>query len=76
MTADIVAEGNIIVGRPIVVEGPSPRADFGVVFEDDDTTGYLYGLDFSREENPIVDAMHIDMARQNARATPIHARHI
>jgi hypothetical protein len=29
------------------------------VFEDDGTTDYLYGLDFSREDNPIVDALHI-----------------
>jgi hypothetical protein len=32
---------------------------FGVVFEDDGDTGYLYGLDLTRQEQPIVDALHI-----------------
>jgi hypothetical protein len=59
MAADLVAEETIIVGQPIVVEGPSPSAPFGVVFEDDGTTGYLYGLALAREGSPIVDAMHI-----------------
>ena len=63
MTADIVAEETIIAGQAVEVEGPSPRADFGVVFEDDSTTGYLYCLDFPCEENPLVDAMQIDTAR-------------
>jgi hypothetical protein len=59
MPVQLVAEQTITVGKPVVVEGPSPSAAFGVVFEDDGTTGYLYGLDFSRQDNPIVDAMHI-----------------
>lgn len=59
MPVQLVAEETFTVGKPIVIEGPSPCADLGVVFEDDSTTGYLYGLDFSRQEDPIVDAMHI-----------------
>jgi hypothetical protein len=59
MAVDLVAEETITVGQEIVVEGPSPHTPFGIVFEDDGITGYLYGLDFSREGNPIVDALHI-----------------
>jgi hypothetical protein len=71
MAADIVAEATIIAGQPIAIEGPSQRVAFGVVFEDDGTTGYLYGLDFSREENSIVDAMQIyDVAEVSDRDKP------
>jgi hypothetical protein len=71
MPAQLVAEQTITVGQPVVVEGPSPSTGFGVVFEDDGTTGYLYGLDFSRQENPIVDAMNIYNVEQVAdRAKP------
>lgn len=59
MPAELVAEATITVGEPIAVEGPSPGSAFGVVFEDDGDTGYLYGLDFARKGNPIVDALHI-----------------
>jgi hypothetical protein len=59
MPANLVAEETIAVGQPVVVEGPSPSAQFGVVFEDDGNTGYLYGLDFTRQGNPIVDALHV-----------------
>jgi hypothetical protein len=59
MPAEVAAEETIAVGQPVVIEAPSPRAPYGVVFEDDGTTGYLYGLDFSREGNPIVDALHV-----------------
>ncbi len=41
------------------VEAPSPRTSFGVVFEDDEETGYIYGLELSQQGNPIVDAMHL-----------------
>jgi hypothetical protein len=30
-----------------------------VVFEDDGDTGYFYGLDLARPDNPIVDALHL-----------------
>jgi hypothetical protein len=59
MPAELVAEETITVGQPVTIEGPSLEADFGVVFEEDGTTGYLYALDFSRTEQPIVDAVHI-----------------
>jgi hypothetical protein len=59
MPVRLVAEQEIRVGEPSVVEGPSPTPPFVVVFEDDGSTGYLYALDTSRAGNPIVDAMHI-----------------
>jgi hypothetical protein len=59
MAVQVVAEQSIIVGSKSVVEGPSPSQPFGVVFEDDGETGYLYGLDFGSNDNPIVDALHI-----------------
>lgn len=44
------------IGTPSVVEAPSTDSRFVVVFEDDGETGYLYGLDTSRDQ-PIVDAL-------------------
>jgi hypothetical protein len=71
MPAELVAEQTITVGDPTVVEAPSPCADYGVVFEDDGTTGYLYALDFARTDNPIVDALHIyDVANVTDRDRP------
>jgi hypothetical protein len=59
MPIEIVAEQTINVGQPCVVDGRSKQSQLAVVFEDDGDTGYLYGLDFSREGNPIVDALQI-----------------
>ena len=69
MPVELVAESTIIVGKPMTLEGPSPLAKFGVLFEDDGETAYLYGLDFANEENPIVDAMHIYNVAQVADRT-------
>lgn len=54
----------LVVGRPIVVEAPSPGGRFGVVFEDDGDTGYFYALDFSAGDNPIQEAVAIYNAAQ------------
>jgi hypothetical protein len=71
MPAHLVAEETITAGQAVVVEGPSPSAHFGVVFEDDGRTGYLYGLDFTRQDNPIVDALHVyDVAQVADREKP------
>ena len=59
MAVHLVAEETITVGQPVTIEGFSPTTQFGVVFEDDGDTGYLYGLDLADEEQPILDAMHI-----------------
>jgi hypothetical protein len=59
MPPQLVAEQTIHVGQPVVVEGPAPNTHYGAVFEDDGATGYFYGLDFTRAEQPIADARHI-----------------
>lgn len=59
MGVKLVAEQEIRVGEATVIEGASPTPPFVVVFEDDGATGYLYALDKSRTDNPIVDALHI-----------------
>jgi hypothetical protein len=64
MPVQLAAEQTITVRDKVVVEGPSPSQPFGVVFEDDGETGYLYGLDFSRQDNPIVDALQIYNVQQ------------
>ena len=59
MTATVVAEETYTVRTPTVVEAQSPTTGFGVVFEDDGTTGYLYALDLGRGDNRICDALQI-----------------
>ncbi len=59
MAVNLIAEQQILVGEPTVLEGPSPTPPFVVVFEDDGETAYLYALDTTRDDNPIVDAMLI-----------------
>jgi hypothetical protein len=59
MPAKKVAAQEIKVGNEFVIEGPSPTPPFVAVFEDDGETGYFYALDTTREENPILDALHI-----------------
>ena len=59
MPSTVEAEETIQVGHEIVVASRSPTAEFEVVFEDDGTTGYFYGVDSSSKEIQILDAMHI-----------------
>lgn len=59
MAAQFVAEQTLTVGEPAVVEAHSPCSHYLVVFEDDGNSGYLYGLDTHRKDNPVVDALHI-----------------
>lgn len=57
--AMINADTKFAVGTETVLESGSLKNSLMVVFEDDGDTGYLYGLDRSREGNPILDALHI-----------------
>jgi hypothetical protein len=59
MSATTVAREELFPGQAVVIEGPSPIGALSVVFEDDGDTGYFYGLDFAKSENPIIDALHI-----------------
>jgi hypothetical protein len=71
MSVQLAAEQTITVGEKVVLEGPSPSQPFGIVFEDDGETAYFYGLDFSKKDNPIVDALHIYNVQQvSDRHTP------
>ncbi|WP_444890130.1 DUF2251 domain-containing protein [Microbulbifer sp. DLAB2-AA] len=57
--AMIYAETEFTVGVETTLESGSPKNSYMVVFEDDGDTGYLYGLDRSRDDNPVLDALHI-----------------
>src|SRR4051794_26080886 len=59
MAVKLIAEQEIRVGEPVVVEGASPTPPFVVVFEDDGDTGYFYALDTSSTDNPTIGAMQI-----------------
>jgi len=59
MGSRITKEQTIRVGEKVVIEGPSPSTSFSVVFEDDGETGYFYGLDMSRQDDLILDALHV-----------------
>src|SRR5579862_644513 len=59
MRLRVVVEQELLVGRPIVIEGPAPEGNCLAVFEDDGDTGYFYAVDRSLEPEPIRDALHI-----------------
>lgn len=54
---------NLVVGKATTLESVSPSSRYAVVFEDDGDTGCFYGLDTSRGNNPIIDALQIYNAR-------------
>lgn len=75
MPVVLVAEQTLTVGTATVIEAPSPITRFGVVFEDDASTGYFYGQDFAKGDNAIVDALHIyNVADVVDREKPSHVR--
>lgn len=47
------------VGRASIVESKSPKREFSVLFEDDGTVAYFYGLSTRPGNNPILDTLHI-----------------
>lgn len=51
-------EETFIVGEDTFFDSISPASSFGVVFEDDLTTGYFYAIDKQSDIN-ILDALHI-----------------
>lgn len=71
MPIQVTAEQEFLVGQPTVVEGPAPEGPFVAVFEDDETTGYFYALDTSKEDQRIQDALQIyNVANVTDRARP------
>ena len=61
----------IRLGESVVVDATPDGSRYGVFFEDDGETGYLYGLDHAREEMPIVDAMMIYQISESSRGREI-----
>jgi hypothetical protein len=71
MPIHVVAEQQLLVGQPTVIEGPAPTGSFVAVFEDDGETAYFYAVDRSLEPNPIRDAVHVyDVAQVTDREEP------
>jgi hypothetical protein len=63
-------EQQIRVGLSTVIEAAPEGGRYGLVFEDDGATGYLYGLDTTQREQPIVDALHIYNVSDTNRGQP------
>lgn len=59
MPIQVTAEGEFMVGTPVVLEAETIDGPWGCVFEDDGETAYFYALDFRNEQQPIVNALHI-----------------
>lgn len=59
MEAAIYVEETLNIGTDTYIDSMSPIGRYGVVFEDDIRTGYFYALDMEKEDNPIVEALHI-----------------
>jgi hypothetical protein len=59
LAASSVTKEMLHVGVGCVIQSPSPIGRYEAVFEDDGDTGYFYALDLEKENNPIVDALHI-----------------
>jgi hypothetical protein len=55
----VVAQQRFFPGQAFALSAPSHRTSFAAVFEDDGETGYFYGLDNSRRDQPILDALHV-----------------
>ena len=71
MGSSIQLQETLHVGQAAAYKSVSPKASFAVVFEDDGDTGYLYALDTTRTEQPILDTLHIyNVANVTDRSKP------
>ena len=71
MPSSIQVQKTITVGKSSTIESPSPCTHYSVVFEDDGKTGYFYGLDKSKGDDPICDALQVyNVAAVADRDTP------
>lgn len=59
MSIIVTAQQRIRIGDPTHVQGDAPEGSHSAVFEDDGDTGYFYALDFSADDEPVRDGMHI-----------------
>ena len=70
LSVTLGAESTVSPGTELRIESKSPTSASGVVFEDDGTTGYLYGVDHADSQNLIQDAMLIYDVAQLPNRTP------
>jgi hypothetical protein len=64
MPSTVVAQSDLRVGSPTVLEAESPDYAYRCVFEDDGESAYFYALDPDAGDQPIVDALHVyDVAK-------------
>ena len=59
MGSSIQLQETLHVGQAAAYKSDSPKTPFAVVFEDDGDAAYLYALDTTRTDQPILDALHI-----------------
>ena len=69
-------ERTLAPGTPVVIESQSPSTHYSVVFEDDGESGYFYGLDTRRKNQPILAGLHIYTAGKNVGLPSPSAVHI
>ena len=67
MKGFLMQEKTFIRGEDTFVESFSPENNYAVIFEDDGDTAYFYALETDPEKNEqkIVDALHIYETEQN-----------
>jgi len=71
----IKAEQGFHVGQPSFLESRSPDGEHAIAFEDDGSTGYLYVLDPTQIDNPILDVVYLyDCSTVSYRNQPCNAQ--
>lgn len=63
MSTVVSLERTIIPGVPVVVSWDCPASSFGVMFEDDGQTGYVYAVQNAGEGSGILDALMVYQMR-------------
>jgi hypothetical protein len=61
MNGYLMQQQNFVAGKDVFIESFSPENNYGVVFEDDEETGYFYAveIDPATKQQRILDALHI-----------------
>jgi len=72
MNGYLMQEGQWTPGEDLFLESFSPENSFGVVFEDDGDTAYLYAVEKDKEGAGvrILDALHIHESEEGAAEKP------
>lgn len=56
---EVTVAESLRIGHEFWFAWDAPVGSYSVIFEDDGDAGYLYAYDRSREDHPILDAVHI-----------------